>query len=90
VNTGEGGAKGRPDYTSLRILASLCTAEVAILYVLIAVETPATRVVRRLLDTPSGIVVVVASVVTILLLGMIAVLLLSRRAPSPTKPSAED
>jgi hypothetical protein len=88
VNTAEGGASTRrPDYTSLRILASLCAAEIVILYVLIATETPATPLVRRLLETPSGVVVVVVSIVALLQLAMIAVLLLRRRAPSPTNPS---
>jgi hypothetical protein len=80
--------KGQPDYTAIRILVGLCLAEIAILYVLIAVETPVTPVVRRLLQTPSGIVVLIASVVGFLLLSMIAVLLLRRPSTPPTEPPA--
>jgi membrane protein implicated in regulation of membrane protease activity len=79
--------KGQADYTAVRILVGLCVAEIAILYLLIAVESPVTPVVHRLLQTPSGIVVLIASVVGFLLLSMIAVLLLRRRS---TPPSYDD
>lgn len=80
--------KGPPDYTAIRILVALCLAEIAILYLLIAVETPVAPVVRRLLQTPSGMVVLIASVVGFLLLSKIAVLLLRRRSTPPTQPPA--
>ena len=72
------------DYTAIRMIAGLGVAEIAILYVLIAVESPVSPIVRRLLQTPSGIVVLVAGVIGILLLGMIALLLLRRRSTPPT------
>lgn len=91
VNTsGDGESKNQPDYTALLILTSLCAAEVAILYVLIVVETPAAPIVRRLLETRAGLVAVVASVVTFLLIAMAGVLLLGRRMSTLTKPQAED
>jgi hypothetical protein len=86
VGTEDPGASPKPqaDYTAIRIIAALGIAEIAILYFLIAVESPATPIVRRLLETPSGIVVLVAGVIGLLLLGMIALLLLRRRSTPPT------
>lgn len=80
-----GASPKRPaDYTAIRIIAGLGIAEIAILYFLIAVESPVSPIVRRLLQTPSGMVVLVAGVIGILLLGMIALLLLRRRSTPPT------
>ncbi|MFN2563587.1 MAG: hypothetical protein ABR499_01080 [Gemmatimonadaceae bacterium] len=68
------------DYTALRILAGLCAAEVAVLCALIVIESPLTPLVHRLLETPSGVIILVMSVVTLIMLGMIVVLLLRRRS----------
>jgi hypothetical protein len=84
VGTEDPGASPKPqaDYTAIRIIAALGIAEIAILYFLFAVETPVAPLVRRLLQTPSGIVILVAGVVSILMLAMIALLLIRRRWPS--------
>lgn len=52
------------------ILGALAALEVAILYVLIAVETPLAPAVRRLVETPAGLFVVVMGVVGVLIVGM--------------------
>lgn len=58
------------DYTALIVLGTLVCVEVALLYVLIAVETPLSPLVRRALDNPAGIFAVVMVVVTLLCFGM--------------------
>jgi predicted cation transporter len=54
----------------LIILGALAGLEVAILYVLIAVDTPLAPAVRRLVETPAGLFVVVMGVVGVLIVGM--------------------
>lgn len=58
------------DHSGLVILGSLVGAEIAILYLVIAVETPLTPLVTRLLSNPAGVFTLVMSVVLILILGM--------------------
>ncbi|HVE78155.1 MAG TPA: hypothetical protein VNA89_04820 [Gemmatimonadaceae bacterium] len=64
----------RRDYTAIIILGTLGLLEVGILYVLIAVETPVTPLVHRLLEKPPGVFVVVMFVVTSLCFGMAGLL----------------
>ena len=58
------------DSSGLGILGSLAGAEIAILYLVIAVETPLTPLVTRLLSNPAGVFTLVMSVVLILIFGM--------------------
>ena len=60
----------RRDGTALVMIAVLSGLEVAILYVLIAVDTPLAPLVRRALENPFGVFAVVMSVLTVLILGM--------------------
>jgi hypothetical protein len=64
----------RRDYTALILIVALGVAEVAILYVLIAVETPLTPLVRRLLANPAGMFTLVISVVWVLSIGVTLIL----------------
>jgi hypothetical protein len=59
----------RRDYTALIILAVLGSLEIAILYLLIAVDTPLAPMVRRLLENPAGVFTLVMIVVTLLCFG---------------------
>jgi hypothetical protein len=59
-----------PDYSALIILGVLCLVETAMLYVLIAVETPLTPIVEGLLRNGAGVFTLVMFVVTLLCLGM--------------------
>ena len=61
---------GPRDYSALLILAVLGLVEVALLYVLIALETPLTPLVQRLLRSPLGVFSLVMWVVSILVVGM--------------------
>jgi hypothetical protein len=81
------GAPDRRDYTALRILAVLCLLEIGILYVLIAVETPVTPIVRRLLRNPAGVFALVMFVVTLLCFGMALVLSVRERRASAGRGS---
>ena len=64
--------------------------EVAILYVLITVDTPLRPVVDRLMSRPAGIFVLVLSVVTMLCVTMAGFLLwLERRRLRPTTPGLD-
>lgn len=63
-------AGARRDYRGLIILGVLAALEVAILFVLIAVETPLAPAVRRLVEHPAGLVVIVMIVVSVLVVGM--------------------
>ena len=56
------------------MLAVLSGVEVAILYVVIALDTPLTPLVHRLLQNPAGVFTLVMCVVMLLVLGMIAFL----------------
>ena len=58
------------DHSALIILAVLVVVEVAILYALIALETPLTPFVRRLLESSLGIFLLVLWVVAILVVAM--------------------
>lgn len=49
----------------------LVVAEVAILYVVIALDTPLRPLVQRLLQNPAGVFTLVMGVVMILILGVI-------------------
>lgn len=62
------------DSSGLVILGSLAGAEIAILYLVIAVETPLTPLVTRLLSNPAGVFTLVMSVVLILIFGMVGFL----------------
>jgi hypothetical protein len=64
------GSAERRDYTALVILAILSLLEITILYVLIAVDTPVTPIVRRLLENGAGVFTLVMFVVTLLCAGM--------------------
>jgi len=64
----------RRDYSGLIILGALSVLEVTILYVLIAVETPLTPLIRRALSNPIGIFTLVMVVVTLLIYGMVGFL----------------
>ena len=71
---------GPPDpryrMTGLLILLLACGMEVGLLYLLIAVETPLTPVVRRLMGNPFGVFVLVMSalvVVSLLMTGLLAI-----------------
>lgn len=48
-----------PDYSSLRYIAALGFVEVAILYILIAVDTPLSPLVHKLLRNPFGVFTIV-------------------------------
>jgi hypothetical protein len=52
----------------------LVAVEVGLLYGLIALETPLTPLVHRLLQNPGGILILVTCVLSMLVLGMIAFL----------------
>jgi hypothetical protein len=58
------------DWSGLVILAVLSALEVGILWVLIAVETPAAPVVRRAIEHPIGLVTVVLFVLAVLIVAM--------------------
>lgn len=62
------------DYSALVILAVLAGVEVAILYVVIALDTPLKPLVHRLLQNPAGVFTLVMCVVLILIGGMIGFL----------------
>ena len=62
------------DYTALKLIAALGLAEVGLLYLLIAVETPLSPVVRRLTRNPAGVFSLVMSVVTLLFFGVAVIL----------------
>ena len=71
---------GPPDpryrMTGLAILLLASGMEVSLLYLLIAVETPLTPVVRRLMQNPFGVFVLVMSalvVVSLLMTGLLAI-----------------
>jgi ABC-type sulfate transport system permease component len=64
------GSAEHRDYSALVILAILGLLEIVILYVLIAVDTPVTPMVRRLLENPAGVFTLVMCVVTLLCFGM--------------------
>lgn len=68
------------DYTALTYIVVLGLVEVGLLYLLIAVETPLSPIVRRLMRNPFGVFTVVMVVVMILVYGMIAFLTLAERA----------
>jgi hypothetical protein len=77
----------RRDYTALTLIAALGVAEVAILYVLIAVETPLTPLVQRLLDNPAGVFTLVVTVVWLLSIGVTLILgWAERRHPKTLTP----
>jgi len=80
------GSKTKRDYRALWILLALCAVEIAFLYVLIAVDTPATPVVRRLMRNPFGVFSLVMGVVTLLCVGM--ALLLGARERAAAKARA--
>lgn len=48
----------------------LVALEVGLLYIVLAVETPLTPVVQRLMRNPAGVFTLVMSVVLVLILGM--------------------
>ena len=52
----------------------LAAVEVAILYAVIALDTPLTPLVHRLLENPAGVFTLVMCVVMILIVGMIGFL----------------
>jgi hypothetical protein len=56
------------------ILAVLAAVEVALLYVVIALDTPLRPLAHRLLENPVGVFTLVMCVVMILILGMIGFL----------------
>ena len=58
------------DWSGLVILAVLSALEVAILWVLIAVETPAAPVARRAIEHPIGLVTVVLFALSVLIVAM--------------------
>lgn len=62
------------DYRALVILAILAGLEVAILYVVIVLDTPLRPLAHRLLENPAGVFTLVMSVVTVLIVGMIGFL----------------
>jgi hypothetical protein len=53
------------DYSALIILAVLAAVEIAILYALMALDTPLTPLVHRLLRNPAGVFTLVMCVVMI-------------------------
>ncbi len=67
------------DYTALKYLGALCLAEIGLLYLLIAVETPLSPIVRQLRRNPFGVFTLVMVVVTLLIYGMAAILGLRER-----------
>lgn len=73
------GGPPRRDRTVPVMIAVLSGLEVAILYVLIAVDTPLAPVVRRALENPFGVFAVVMSVLTVLMFGMAGFLTWSER-----------
>lgn len=68
------GAPTPRDYTALKYLAAFSLVEIALLYLLIAVETPLSPLVRQLLRNPIGVFTLVMIVVTLLCYGMAAIL----------------
>ena len=78
----------RGDYSGLWILLMLAAVEVALLYVLIAVDTPATPLVRRLMRNPFGVFTLVMGVVTILCFGMAFLLGARQRAAARSTTAA--
>lgn len=87
------GAPVRRDPSGLVILLVLCALEVAILYLLIAVETPLAPLVRKAIQNPGGLVAVVMSAVTVLCIGMavfLSLLTRRRRGDTPTGESRCD
>lgn len=68
------------DYTALWILAGLSAVEIAVLYVIIALDTPITPLVNRMLQNPFGVFGLVMTIVTVLSFGMAALLGLRERA----------
>jgi xanthosine utilization system XapX-like protein len=56
----------RRDYTGLVFLALVAGSEIGILYVLIAVKTPLTPIVTKMLRDPFGVFTLVVIVVTFL------------------------
>jgi hypothetical protein len=58
------------DYRGLIILGALGALEVVMLYALIALETPLTPIVQRLLGNAAGVFVLVMWVVSLLVVGM--------------------
>jgi NAD(P)-dependent dehydrogenase (short-subunit alcohol dehydrogenase family) len=73
----------RRDYSGLVIVGGLVTVEVGILYVLIALETPLTPLVHRLLGNPGGVLILVGVVLLILIIGMITLLSWAERLHRP-------
>jgi len=85
---------GPPDprfkITGLVILLLACTLEVAILYLLIAVETPLQPLVRRVIQNPFGLFTVVMIAFVILAVIMTGLLtLLERRAARRAAPAGD-
>lgn len=87
------------DYSGLWILGGLCSVEVAALYIVIALDTPVTPAVHRMLANPFGAFTLVMIIVTFLCVGMAILLsLLERwgkarataatRDPDPQSPEA--
>lgn len=72
--------KPEGDYSALWLLLILGAVEVALLYVLIAVETPATPLVRQLMRNAFGIFSLVMGIVTLLCVGMALLLGARERA----------
>lgn len=59
-----------PDYTAITIIAVLWLIQIGLLYVLIAVETPLSPIVRQLMTNAGGLFAVVMFVVALLCCGM--------------------
>ena len=91
VEAEESPAEPKSDYSGLWILLTLAAVEVALLYVLIAVDTPATPLVRRLMRNPFGVFSLVMGVVTLLCFGMAFLLATRERAArsGAARPSNE-
>ena len=64
----------RRDSSALIMLAAMVVLEVVILYLLIAIETPVSPIVRALLKNPAGVFTLVMLVVSLLSFGMAAFL----------------
>jgi len=64
----------RRDYTAIVLVGLLGLVEIAILYVLIAVDTPVTPLVRALLRNPFGVFTLVMAVVVLLCFSMVGIL----------------
>ncbi len=62
------------DHSALVVLAVLAAIEIAILCTLVALETPLTSLVHRLLQDPFGVFAMVMCVVLLLITGMIGFL----------------